>query len=132
MAVVSLDSGNFGAVLSRPGILLIEWGAKWCAAYRGFDSVFERMAGRHGDVTLARVDVEAQPELVEVMGVQALPALMMFRDGFLLLNHVGALPEPMMEDLVRQARALDMEEVRRRRGGPRSSATRVRVGLHGM
>jgi thioredoxin 1 len=132
MSVVSLDSRSFGAVLGRPGILIIEWGAKWCSAYQVFGSVLERMAGRHADVTLASVDVEAQPELVEVLGVQALPALMMFRDGFLVLNHVGALPEPMMEDLVRQARALDMEEVRRRRGGPRTSAARVRVGLHGM
>jgi thioredoxin 1 len=79
------------------------------------------------------VDVEAEPELAGVLGVQTLPAWMVFRDGFLLLNHVGPVPEPMLEDLVRQARALDMDDVRlevaeyRARGTPR-----VRIGLHGV
>jgi thioredoxin 1 len=132
MAVVSLDSRSFGPALARPGILFIEWWAMWCVRCRVFGPVLERMAERHPDITFAEVDVNAEPELVEVLGVQALPALMVFRDGFLLLNHVGALPEPMLEDLVRQARALDMGEVRRRMAESRASKARVRVELHGV
>ena len=120
MAVVSLDSNSFGPVLAKPGILLIDWWARWCAPSRMFGPGFERVAARHPDITFAKVEVDAEPELTEVLGVQAMPALMLFRDGFLLLNHVGALPEPMLEDLVRQARALDM-----------ARGARVRVGLHG-
>jgi thioredoxin 1 len=130
MAVVSLDSKSFGPALARPGILLIDWSAKWCAPSRLFAPVFEQVARRHPDLTFAKVEVDAQPELVEVLGVQALPGLMVFRDGFLLLNHVGALLGPMLEDVVRQARALDMDDVRRKVAGYRPSKTRVRVGLH--
>lgn len=130
MSVVPLDSKSFGPVLAKPGILLIDWGAKWCASCRLFAPVFEQVARRHPDLTFARVDVDAQPELVEVLGVQALPGLMVFRDGFLLLNHVGALMEPVLEDVVRQARALDMDDVRRKVAGYRASKARVRVGLH--
>ena len=132
MPVVSLDSKSFGPTLGRPGILLIEWWAKWCSPCRVFGPVFEGMAERYPEVTFARVDVNGQPELVEVLGVQALPALMVFRDGFLLLNHVGVLPEPMLEDVIRQARALDMGEVRRKLAEFRASKARVRVGLHGV
>jgi thioredoxin 1 len=130
MTVVSLDSKSFGPVLARPGILLIQWGAKWCAPCRDFDPICQRVAERHPDITFARVDVDAQPELVEVLGVQAMPALMVFRDGFLLLNHVGLLLEPVLEDLVWQARGLDMNEERRKLAERRASRTRVRVGLH--
>ncbi|WNG34214.1 thioredoxin family protein [Archangium violaceum] len=130
MSVVSLDSKSFGPALARPGILLIHWGAPWCAPSRTFGPGFEQVARRHPDVTFAKVDVDAQPELVEVLGVQALPALMVFRDGFLLLNHVGALLAPMLEDLIRQARALDMDDVRRKVAEYRASKVRVRVGLH--
>jgi thioredoxin 1 len=129
MAVVSLDSKSFGPALARPGILLIDWSARWCASCRLFGSLFECVARHHPDLTFARVEVDAQPDLVEVLGVQALPALMVFRDGFLLLNHVGLLLEPMLEDIVRQARALDMQDVRRRVAEYRAS--KVRVGLHG-
>lgn len=130
MSVVPLDSKSFGPALTRPGILLIDWSAKWCASCRLFAPVFEQVARRHPDLTFARVDVDAQSELVEVLGVQALPGLMVFRDGFLLLNHVGGLLEPMLEDVVRQARALDMDDVRRKVAGYRASKARVRVGLH--
>jgi thioredoxin 1 len=130
MTVVLLNSDNLGQVLARRGIVLVEWWAAWCEPYRVFGPVLEPVAARHEDVTLARVDVDTQPELVGVMGVQALPTLMVFRDGYLVLNHVGALPEPMVEHVVRQARMLDME--RRRRLGPQASKARVRVGLHGM
>ena len=130
MTVVSLDSKSFGPALAKPGILLIHWGAKWCAPCRDFDPSFQRVAERHPDITFARVDVDAQPELVEVLGVQAMPALMVFRDGFLLLNHVGLLLEPVLEDLVWQARGLDMNEERRKLAERRASRTRVRVGLH--
>jgi thioredoxin 1 len=108
MSVVSLDSKSFGPALVRPGILLIDWWARWCTPSHVFGPLFERVAAHHPDVTFAKVEVDAQSELAEVLGVQAMPALMMFRDGFLLLNHVGALPEPVLEDLIRQARALDM------------------------
>jgi thioredoxin 1 len=130
MTVVPLDSKSFGPALARPGILLIDWNAKWCGPCLLFAPVFEQVARRHPDITFAKVDVDAQPELVEVLGVQALPTLMVFRDGFLLLNHVGGLMEPMLEDVVRQARALDMDDVRRKVAGYRASKTRVRVGLH--
>ena len=130
MAVVSLDSKSFGPALASPGILVIGWWAKWCAPYRFFGPVFERVAARHPDVTFAKVDVDAEAELVEVLGVQAMPALMVFRDGFLLLNHVGALPEPVLEDLIWQVRALDMNEVRLKLAEYRASKARVRVGLH--
>ncbi|HEX8822218.1 MAG TPA: thioredoxin family protein [Archangium sp.] len=130
MTVVSLDSKNFGPVLARPGILLIHWWGRWCVPCRDFDPIFERVAERHPDITFARVDVDTQEELVEVLGVQAMPALMVFRDGFLLLNHVGVLLEPLLEDLVWQARGLDMNEERRKLSELRASKTRVRVGLH--
>jgi thioredoxin 1 len=131
MSVVSLDSRSFGPALARPGIVLIHWWVRWCAPCRVFGPLFERVAERHPDLTFAKVEVDAQSELAGVLGVQALPALMVFRDGFLLLNHVGALLEPVLENLIQQVRALDMDEARWARAEYRAGKARVRVGLHG-
>ncbi|WP_257448881.1 thioredoxin family protein [Archangium lipolyticum] len=132
MAVVSLNSRSFGPVLARPGILLIGWWAKWCAPCCFIAPDVARVAEHHPDITFAMVDVDAEPELAEVLGVQTMPALMVFRDGFLLLNHVGPVPEPMLEDLVRQARALDMDGVRLEVAEYRASNARMRIGPHGV
>jgi thioredoxin-like negative regulator of GroEL len=45
-------------------------------------------------------------------GIKSIPTLMMFRDGILLFNQAGALPEPALEDIITQARGLDMNAIR--------------------
>lgn len=114
MAVVNLDQGSFAEAVARPGIVVIDWWARWCAPCRFFGPIFERVAGKNPDATFAKVDVDEQPQLAGSLGIQAMPTLSIYRDGVLLFQQAGALPEAALEDLVRQTRALDMAEVRRK------------------
>ncbi len=45
-------------------------------------------------------------------GIKSIPTLMMFRDGILLFNQAGAAPESALEDIIAQARNLDMNAIR--------------------
>jgi thioredoxin 1 len=74
--------------------------------------VFERASETHKDVTFGKIDTEAQQELAGAADIQAIPTLMVFRDGVLLFREAGALPSAALEELVTQAKALDMDEVR--------------------
>jgi thioredoxin 1 len=114
MAVVTLDQGGFAEAVARPGILVIDWWARWCAPCKFFGPIFERVAAKNPDGTFAKVDVDEQPQLAGSLGIQAMPTLSIYRDGVLLFQQAGALPEAALEDLLRQARALDMVEVRRK------------------
>ena len=60
-----------------------------------------------------KIDTEAQQELAGAAGIQAIPTLMLFRDGILLFRESGALPPAALEELVTQAKALDMEKVKK-------------------
>ena len=60
-----------------------------------------------------KLDTEANEDLSRALEIQSIPTLMIFRDGILLYREAGALPEPALEDLVGQVKALDMDEVRR-------------------
>jgi len=60
-----------------------------------------------------KIDTEAQQELAGAAGIQAIPTLMLFRDGILLFRESGALPPAALEELVTKAKALDMEQVRK-------------------
>ena len=58
-------------------------------------------------------DPEAEQELAGALQIRAIPTLMVFRDGILLLSESGALPASALDELVAKASALDMDEVRR-------------------
>jgi thioredoxin 1 len=63
-------------------------------------------------VTFGKIDTEAQQELAGAAGIQAIPTLMLFRDGVLLFRESGALPAAALDQLVEKAKTLDMEKVK--------------------
>ncbi|MFF4155864.1 thioredoxin [Streptomyces sp. NPDC001678] len=111
-STVELTKDNFDEVVSGNGFVLIDFWAEWCGPCRNFAPVFERAAERHQDLVFAKVDTEAQPELAATFGIRSIPTLMIVRDNIAVYAQPGALPEPALEDIIKQARALDMDEVR--------------------
>ncbi|MER5784814.1 thioredoxin family protein [Streptomyces mobaraensis] len=111
-STVELTKENFDGTVSEHGFVLIDFWAAWCGPCRQFAPVFERAAGRHEDLLFGKVDTEAQPELAAAFQITSIPTLMVVRDNIAVYAQPGALPEAGLEDVIRQARALDMDEVR--------------------
>jgi thioredoxin 1 len=96
----------------QDGIVLIDFWAAWCGPCRQFAPVFERVSEKHADAVFAKVDTEDQQALAQKYGVSAIPTLVIYRDGIPVFGQAGAVPEPMLENLLTQVRELDMTEIR--------------------
>ncbi|KOG35128.1 thioredoxin [Streptomyces wedmorensis] len=113
MSTVELTKDNFDEVVSGNEFVLIDFWASWCGPCRQFGPIFEAASERHEDLVFAKVDTEAQQELAAAFEIRSIPTLMIVRDNVAVFAQPGALPEAALEDVIGQARQLDMDEVRK-------------------
>jgi thioredoxin len=112
MAYIDLTKETFNETLDNNEIVIIDFWAEWCGPCKQFAPIFEKVAQDNPDITFGKVNTEEQQALADQYGIRSIPTLMVSRDGIILLNQAGMLPEEAFGKLINHVKELDMDKVR--------------------
>jgi thioredoxin 1 len=113
MAILSLDADNFQSTITDNANVIVDFWAPWCAPCRGFAPTFEAASEQYPNIVFAKVNTEEQQEIAAAFNIRSIPTLMIFRDQIVIYAEAGALPASALDQLIGQAMALDMDQVRK-------------------
>ena len=94
LPVMDLDSSNFHDAVSQNNLLLVDFWAEWCGPCKSMHPIFTRMAKKYDQVRFARVNVDNSQDVAKKFNVQSIPTFIMFKNGQVAQQMVGAVGEP--------------------------------------
>jgi len=113
MATVELTKENFEQVVTGNDVVIVDFWAPWCAPCRAFAPTFEQASEQHADVVFAKVNTEEEQEVAGAFNIRSIPTLMVFRENVILYAEAGSLPAQALEQVITQAKGIDMSAVHR-------------------
>ncbi len=97
------DSSFQQDVLGAKGPVVVDFWAEWCGPCKQIAPALEEISAEMGDrVTIAKINIDENPETPSNYGVRGIPTLMLFKNGEVADTKVGALPKGQLLQWIEQ------------------------------
>jgi thioredoxin 1 len=103
--VLEVTDSNFDSDIIKSSVpVLVDFWAVWCAPCRAIAPHVEALAAQYeGKIKVGKCDIDANPQVPTRYDVRSIPTLLMFKDGQVVGQVVGAVPRAKVEDLIKKA-----------------------------
>jgi thioredoxin 1 len=100
-----VNSSNFDSeVIDSPIPVLVDFWAEWCMPCKMLSPIVEEIAQELSDkIKVAKVNVDENPDLATRYGIQAIPTLLIFKDGKVVGEIVGYVSKKVLKDRLEEA-----------------------------
>ena len=104
--IVTLTEENFeDEVLRDPGLILIDFWAEWCQPCKMMAPVFDELNAEEDKVKFCKINVDEQPNLASMFGIDSIPTLAVVQDRRTLTGMVGVHEKADIKAMLEQCKA---------------------------